>query len=45
MDLWIKGVPEDRASRLRERARANRRSLRGELRAVIDEANGNAALA
>ena len=44
MDLSIKGVPEDQASRLRERARANRRSLQGELRAVIDEATGTPRL-
>jgi hypothetical protein len=44
MDLSIKGVPEDQASRLRECARANRRSLQGELRAVIDEATGTPRL-
>jgi antitoxin FitA len=40
MDLSIKGVPEDQVRRLRERARANHRSLQGELRALIDEATG-----
>ncbi|HEX9167303.1 MAG TPA: hypothetical protein VF886_00020 [Roseiarcus sp.] len=36
MDLSIKGVPEDQVRRLRERAKANHRSLQGELRALID---------
>ena len=40
MDLSIKGVPEDQVIRLRERAKANHRSLQGELRALIDEATG-----
>jgi antitoxin FitA len=40
MDLSIRGVPEDQVSRLRERAKANHRSLQGELRALIDEATG-----
>jgi antitoxin FitA len=40
MDLSIKGVPEDQVRRLRERAKANHRSLQGELRALIDEATG-----
>jgi plasmid stability protein len=40
MDLSIKGVPEDQARRLRERAKANHRSLQGELRALIDGATG-----
>ena len=44
MDLSIKGVPEDQVSRLRERARANHRSLQGELRALIDEATGTPRL-
>ncbi len=43
MDLSIKGVPEEQAKRLRERAKANHRSLQGELRALIDEASGAAA--
>jgi antitoxin FitA len=38
MDLSIKGVPEEQVKRLRERAKANHRSLQGELRALIDEA-------
>jgi hypothetical protein len=40
MDLSIKGVPEDEVRRLRERAKADRRSLQGELRALIDVATG-----
>jgi plasmid stability protein len=40
MDISIKGVPEDQVRRLRERAKANHRSLQGELRALIDEAAG-----
>jgi plasmid stability protein len=40
MDLSIKGVPEEQVNRLRERAKANHRSLQGELRALIDEATG-----
>ena len=38
MDLSIKRVPEERVARLRERAKANHRSLQGELRALIEEA-------
>jgi antitoxin FitA len=38
MDLSIKGVPEAQVARLRERAKANHRSLQGELRALIEEA-------
>ena len=41
MDLSIKGVPEEQVNRLRERAKANHRSLQGELRALIDEATGD----
>jgi plasmid stability protein len=37
-DISIKGVPEEQVRRLRERAKANHRSLQGELRALIDEA-------
>jgi plasmid stability protein len=38
LDLSIKSVPEDQVRRLRERAKANHRSLQGELRALgIDE--------
>lgn len=38
MDLSIKGVPEEQVAKLRERAKANYRSLQGELRALIEEA-------
>ena len=38
MDLSIKGVPENQVALLRERAKANHRSLQGELRALIDVA-------
>lgn len=38
MDLSIKGVPEEQVKRLRERAKANHRSLQGELRALVDAA-------
>jgi len=34
----IKGVPEDRARRLRERAARTHRSLQGELKAIIGQA-------
>jgi antitoxin FitA len=40
MDLSIKGVPDEQVRQLRERAKANHRSLQGELRALIDEATG-----
>jgi plasmid stability protein len=40
MDLSIKGVPENQVAVLRERAKANHRSLQGELRALIDVATG-----
>jgi hypothetical protein len=40
MDLSIKGGPEEQVKRLRERAKANHRSLQGELRALIEEAAG-----
>ena len=43
MDLSIKGVPEAQVMRLRERAKANHRSLQGELRALIDDATGLAS--
>jgi antitoxin FitA len=42
MDLSIKGVPEEQVARLRERAKANHRSLQGELRALIEEASRTA---
>ena len=38
MDLSIKGVPEEQVIQLRARAKANHRSLQGELRAIIDAA-------
>ena len=41
MDLSIKGVPEAQVARLRERAKANHRSVQGELRALIDEATAD----
>ena len=40
MDISIKDVPEEQVRRLRERAKANHRSLQGELRALIDQATG-----
>jgi antitoxin FitA len=40
LNLSIKNVPEDQVRRLRERAKANHRSLQSELRALIDEATG-----
>ena len=40
MNLSIKRVPEEQVARLRARAKANHRSLQGELRAIIDEATG-----
>ncbi len=42
MDLRIKGVPEEQVERLRARAKANHRSLQGELRALIDQATASA---
>ena len=38
MNLSIKNVPEETVKRLRERARANHRSLQGELLAILDAA-------
>jgi plasmid stability protein len=38
LELSIKGVPEEQVALLRERAKANHRSLQGELRALIDAA-------
>ncbi len=38
MDVSIKGVPEQQVARLRQRAKANHRSLQGELRALIEAA-------
>ena len=42
MDVSIKGVPEEQVARLRARAKANHRSLQGELRALIDDATRTA---
>ena len=36
MDLLIKAVPEEQVKLLRERAKANHRSLEGESRAILD---------
>ena len=38
VNLSIKGVPEELAARLRERAAKNHRSLQGELLAIIESA-------
>lgn len=38
VNLSIKGVPDEIAERLRERAARNHRSLQGELMAIIEEA-------
>lgn len=43
LNLSIKGVPEEWAQRLRERAARNHRSLQGELMALLGEAVGDAA--
>jgi antitoxin FitA len=40
MDLSIKAVPEEQVARLRELAKANHRSLQGELRAIIERVTG-----
>lgn len=40
MDLSIKGVPEEQVARLRQRVKANHRSLQGELRALVEAAAG-----
>ena len=45
VDLSIKQVPDDIAERLRERARRHHRSLQGELRAILDAATADAAVA
>ena len=43
-DISIKGVPEEQVARLRDRAKANHRSLQDELRAaMIEEATAVAA--
>lgn len=38
MNLSIKNVPDETVKRLRARARANHRSLQGELLAILEEA-------
>ena len=38
INLSVKNVPDDLAERLRERAKANHRSLQGELMAILEEA-------
>jgi plasmid stability protein len=38
VNFSVKGVPDDLAARLRERAAANHRSLQGELMAILHEA-------
>jgi antitoxin FitA len=38
VNLSIKNVPDDLAEKLRQRARANHRSLQGELLALLQEA-------
>jgi hypothetical protein len=40
VNLSIKGVPQELAERLRRRAKRNRRSLQGELMAIIEAAAG-----
>ena len=41
VNLSIKNVPDDVAQRLRERAKANHRSLQGELLAILETAAGH----
>ena len=38
VNLSIKGVPDDTAERLRQRAERNHRSLQGELMVIIEQA-------
>jgi len=38
VSLSIKNVPEDVAAQLRDRAKAHRRSLQGELLAIVEQA-------
>lgn len=40
VNLTIKGVPDEVAERLRERAARNHRSLQGELMAIVSQAAG-----
>jgi plasmid stability protein len=42
VNLSVKNVPEDLVERLRRRAKANHRSLQGELMAILEEAAGSA---
>ncbi len=41
MNLSIKNVPEDLVRRLKERAKANHRSLQGEMLSIIEAALGD----
>lgn len=41
VNLSVKGVPDEVAQRLRERAARNHRSLQGELMAILEEAAGH----
>jgi antitoxin FitA len=43
VNLSIKNVPDDLAERLRARAKRNRRSLQGELLAILEGVNGDAS--
>jgi len=40
MNLSVKNVPEDLVRRLKERAKANHRSLQGEVLSIIEESVG-----
>lgn len=42
--LTVKNIPEGTIERLKERAKANHRSLQGEIRALLEEAAGLRAL-
>lgn len=41
VNLPVKNAPEDLVERLRRRAKANHRSLQGELMAILEEAAGS----
>ncbi|GAB4251261.1 MAG: hypothetical protein Kow00122_08910 [Thermoleophilia bacterium] len=43
VSLSIKNVPDEVAAKLRKRAQENRRSLQGELLAIVEEAVGRSA--
>lgn len=45
VNLSIKGVPDDVAERLRQRAARNHRSLQGELMAIVERAAAEATAA